>query len=201
MPIVYAPDSVLLQYVWTTANFASGGASTTLGFNGLNVTGTDLDDILSLAVASWSSALRPNQDNSITLDRVRVETETFSRETSVGVSGNANRSAPPPNASIVWAKSAQIKGPRGAGRNFWPGFLTEGDIDERGAIASGPLAVTNTALDEWVELMETPQPGYTLLLSLPQSDGGATGPILPWPQVTSYGVRTLCGTQRRRLRR
>lgn len=202
MPIVYDPSSYLVTLNWTGPMFASGGAATVLGFNGPASTVETVEDLGSAVLQAWLDELRGQQDNNIVLSSIRVEGDNESVEVEAAFAASGSIEGPPSNTALIRYKKGPLKGRRNAGRNFWPGFLAENQVDERGNIQPARLTalgtafnafigeITGSVLGDWVE-------------SIPQAETpeSTTPPYLPWPEVVTSGVRPIIGTQRRRVRR
>lgn len=200
MPIEYGPQSVLCQLVWESANFASGGGSTTFGLNVESASTFDLGLAATEISDAWQATIRTIQDNDITLDRVRIETVDRSLEAPVALAGSASITGPPPNVTALTSYKSFGKGRRNQGRSYWPGLLAENDIDERGVVLNTRLVTVFTQVGAFFTAVETiPE---VISQSIPQSTypEQKTPPNIPWPNVTSRQISPLVATQRRRLR-
>lgn len=201
MPIVYDAQSVLLQLVWESANFASGGGTTSLGIYANSNGAQDLQTIVEGVRDAWLDNIRAITDTDVTLDEVRWESQNFSGVVPVATAGSASLSGPPMNTSVLISYKAAEKGPRNRGRSYWPGLLPEGSVDERGVVTPATQATILSAMNAfWADVNAIPE---VLSHNIPQTDnpGQSSPPNLPWPQVISLTVGTLAATQRRRLRR
>lgn len=201
MPISFGPENVLTRLVYETANFASGGGTTTLGWQ---VGEISLEQYVTLAegvVTAWNDNMKAGVDGDITLASVQWESADLSGEVPAGLAGTASVTGPPPNAALLCTYSAIGKGPRNRGRSYWPGMVAENAVDERGVIT--PVNVTNlqTRIDDFfTDVLAVDGVLYQSIAQsiTPQSE---TPPILPWPQVFSRVVQPVMATQRRRMRR
>lgn len=201
MPIVYDAQAMLVQFIWESANFASGGGTTTLGFyTDANGAG-EADSIVNDFGDAWTTRLRATTDTDVTLATIRWETETLSGDVFKGQAGTAGHTSPSPNTSVLVSYAAAEKGPRNRGRSYWPGLIGEGNIDERGVIAPTiALAIQTAVTLFFADCLAVPD---VLSQNIPQTQypGQATPPNIPWPQVLTQSVQPLVATQRRRLRR
>lgn len=208
MPIVYGPQSCLVVLEWSTTNFASGAGATILGFDQGAVGPPNGPALVADVLAAWQTHLRPEQDTNIGLASMRWETATDSGADEVGLGGGQVLEGAPPNTALLVNKPAEGKGPRTRGRNFWPGFVGEADVNERGFISGARMSTLVAAFNDFFTAINaSPTLGN---LALPQSiredaNGvplpGQSSPIVPWPLVHELVVSNLVATQRRRLRR
>lgn len=201
MPVVFDSQSMLVQMVWESANFASGAGTSTFGLYTDANGATALNAIATGISQAWQASLRALTDSDITLDFIRWETDNFSGEVSVALAGSAAVNSPPPNAATLITYKAAEKGPRNRGRNFWPGLVSEGDVDERGIINNTRVAAILTEVNDFFEAVEAIPDVLGQYIVQSSTPGQATPPNLPWPQVIERGVSPLMATQRRRLRR
>lgn len=201
MPIVYDPSSYLVSLIWDSPNFSSGGGATVLGFNGPASTIGTIEDLANAVGDAWIAHLRPRTDSSYTLASCRVEGDSESFEEPLGVAGAADVEGPPSNCAVLRYKKGQLKGPRQQGRNFWPGMMSEGDVNERGALSSGAQDALSTAFDAFFTyILEYPAGPFEESIPQAVTPESLTPPFLPWPKVLSSGIRPVIGTQRRRIR-
>lgn len=201
MPIVYDTQAMLVQFVWETANYASGGGTTTLGIYTDASGGNALNAIVEDIRGVWLTTFQDDMDSDWTLASIRWETQTFSGEVQVGTAGGTSMTSPPPNTSILLSYKAAEKGPRNRGRSYWPGLVPEASIDERGIVTPTVVADIFTTMEAfWTGVNAIPD---VLGHYIPQSEysGQASPPNLPWPQVLTRTVSPIVATQRRRLRR
>jgi hypothetical protein len=201
MPISFNANSLLTQFTWESANFASGGGTTSHAWN---VTGLDVTESIRLANVirqSWVDNLRALTDSDLTLVSVRWEIALSSGEVSVNLPGSLSLTGTPPNTAFLASYATSYKGPRGRGRNYWPGLLPEAAVDERGVI--NPTNVTNfgTALFNFFDDIEADPSGIRQAIAQSDESGQVTSPIVPWPVVTNRIVQPIAATQRRRMRR
>ena len=100
--------------------------------------------------------------------------------------GNVGNAAPSSNTYLI-AKIPTIAGR--AGRFFWPGVV-ETSVDESGRLLSGSLTALQAAADAFITALDAS--AYGLYIVRP-------GPPEVLSEVDSLQVRTVIGTQRRRL--
>lgn len=208
MPIQYGPYSTLVAMNWSSANFDSGFGATILGFERPDTLTPDGDTVAMLVSAAWNEHLRPEQDTNVALATLRWETATDSGLIELGQGGSKATEGPPPNVALLVNKPANGKGPRTRGRNFWPGFLAETDVSERGFLSGARLSTLGAAFDAFFdEIATNPTVDYMALPQTLREDAsgspipGQSSPIVPWPEVQRLVVSNLVATQRRRLRR
>lgn len=200
MPIDFDAQAMTVNLIWEGAIFAKGGASTSLAFN-TDLNGAGAIDIFMEAIKdAWGAQLRPVTDQDITLASLLWETQTLSGEHFVGLAGGGGITGPPSNCALITSYKAAFKGPRNRGRNFWPGMLTEGSVDEGGAVLPSFLTPLALRFDNFFDLVLA-HPGV-LAQTIAQSStpGQATPPNHPWPQVINRTLQPKIGTQRRRVR-
>lgn len=200
MPVEFGPQSLLVSLIWESANFASGGGSTTLGFNmtslaepDLGALGTEISDV-------WQARFRALTDSDWTLERIRLEDATRSVEVPVVLAGTLSAVAPPPNTSVLFSYKAIGKGPRNRGRSYWPGLVAEGAIDERGVINPAAIPPLVTAMNNFFTDIEALDGVTSHAIAQSSYPGQASPPQDPWPSVVTRTVGALVATQRRRLR-
>ena len=200
MPVSFDAQSMVVQLIWESSNFASGAGSTTLGFN-TNLNGAvAIDGFMTAIRNAWNTNLRPITDGDYTLASLAWETQTLSGEQGVNLAGGASITGPPSNCATIVSYKAAEKGPRNRGRNFWPGLLGETQVDEGGVIIPTTLATTIAAMSAFfTACLAHPN---VLSQSIVQSTtpGQASPPNHPWPQVVSRTAQAKIGTQRRRVR-
>lgn len=200
MPVAYGPQSLLVQLVWESANFASGGGTTTFGFNMTALDEPDLGALGTEISDAWQARFRALTDSDWTLERIRLEDATRSVEVPVVLAGTLSATAPPPNTSVLFSYKAIGKGPRNRGRNYWPGVLAEGDIDERGVVNPARVPALTTAMNGFFTDIEAVTGIESQAIVQSTYPDQATPPQDPWPNVVTRTIGALVATQRRRLR-
>jgi hypothetical protein len=201
MAIIWDDDGFITRFIWTSANFASGGGSTTLAWRADFGVEWTVEDMVELVRDEWVDHLRSTVDTDMTLDRIDWETAVASGTLNVAMAGTANLNSPPPNTSILSTYKAVGKGPRTRGRSFWPGMVQETNVDERGQIAGSTRSALITAMNLFFGGVIDGSAGGAQVIAQTDSPGNVTSPIVPWPVVTNRSVSPLVATQRRRLRR
>lgn len=200
MPIDYDAQSLLVQFVWESANFASGGGTTTLAFNANFNGAAEAGLIVDGIVDAFNTTLRLEMDSDFTLATARWETETFSGDLPAGLVGGASITGPPINTSVLFSYSAAEKGPRNRGRSFWPGLLSETQVDERGVILPARVLQLQVELADFLNAAGAVPNNLGQSISQSSTPGQNTPPIHPWPIVNSVVVQPIAATQRRRMR-
>ena len=201
MPIVFGDDSLLTRFVWESANFASGGGTTNLGWEISATTEVAVLDAVEAIIQAWNVEMRPGTDSDITLVSVAWETATISGDVAANLPGTSNLVCPPPNAATLVTYNALGKGPRNRGRNYWPGLVSETSVDERGVITPGVVTALQTRIDAFFAAALAPIEVTAQAIAQSVTDSTVTAPIVPWPQVRGRTVQPIMATQRRRLRR
>lgn len=201
MTIVYDSDSLLTRLVWETANFASGGGTTNLAWSLPDTSLPTVEDVLALIVTAWTTNLRTVTDSDLTLAFIAWETETQSGLWGVGLAGTGNITSPPPNSAILCSYAGSGKGPRNRGRNYWPGLISENNVDERGVINPSSGVQIQGDIDDFFDQVLASVDVTAQCIAQSTTPGEQSSPILPWPQVKSRVVQPVMATQRRRLRR
>lgn len=200
MPVAFGPQSVLCQLIWESANFASGGGTTTLGFNCADASTFDLGAFATDVSDAWQTAFRAVTDSDVTLDRIRIETNDRSIEAPVALAGTLNLTGPAPNTSVLFSYKGFGKGPRNRGRSYWPGLIAEGAVDERGVVNPSTVVGLFGNLTTFIEACEASPEIVGQAIVQSTYPGQKTPPQNPWPSVVSRTVGALVATQRRRLR-
>jgi hypothetical protein len=96
------------------------------------------------------------------------------------------------NTALIVRKLTIRGGRQGRGRFFFPEcFLNEGGVTGRGELDSGSLAILQAAFAQ--SLVDWLADGFTAPVIL--HDDGSTPDA-----ITAFGVESICGTQRRRMR-
>jgi hypothetical protein len=198
MPIIIPDTYGHFAFIWGSSSFASAGAATTFGMGGPGEPTLTAEEAAEITASIWIDQLRAQMDSSITLVEVQVTTALQRAVEPVNLAGTAPRTLPPPNCTTLVKKTTQFRGRRSQGRNFWPGLLSEGDIDERGTISAPTLTSLQTIIGGWVDAMEMAI-GHPFVIL--QGSEGETPPLSPPPVVISHAVQQLVASQRRRLRR
>lgn len=201
MPIIYDDQACLVQMVWNSANFATGGGTSSFGLNLDAIDPPALGDLANGIRDAWTANLRTITDSNYRLERIRLETQTLSGEFGAALDGTGSIVSPPPNTSMLISYTAVQKGPRSRGRNYWPGMLPEGDIDERGNILASRVTSLQAAFGAFFTAVAAIDGVVGQAIVQTDEPGQASAPILPWPSVQSRAVQSLAATQRRRLRR
>lgn len=201
MPIDFGIGEVITSLIWTGPAFASGNGATVLAWRIQDNTATDPFDALALRIANeWGLNLRSIQDDNMTLSEVRWESLTSSGSYSDGRSGQSSAPTAPSNSAALVSYYGALKGRRNRGRSYWPGFLSENLVDEGGRLDGtfvGSLATAFGAFFAAVE-SDTVQPVQCIAQSTHPEQ--KSPPISPWPEVNTRVVRSVVGTQRRRVR-
>lgn len=109
------------------------------------------------------------------------------------VGGGSNPTAP--QVSALVKKTSLVAGRQGRGRSYWPGVLSDTNVEDDGTIASGKLTSLQGVADDLVAALNVaPLQGFYIL-------HGEGTPLADTPTATiQYTVESRIATQRRRNR-
>lgn len=187
---------------WTNV-FTSRVYSTVLGVKQDDATADEIGETVSTA---WSTSLKDPLDASISLSTltIRVGPSTgpdpgLAIDYPVNLPGNEAMSGVPCNSALLVKKLTAFGGRANRGRNYWPGLLAEGNVDEVGNVESSHVSyLQGIFLDFFGKLgsgndvTTSPCP----LVILHDETSPTTTPRL----VVAVQVQPLIATQRRRVR-
>lgn len=181
-------------FVQATINWSgptkSGEASTVLGFAWPPA--MDLLDVAVTISGAVETNLTPVQHQEFALTGISVLTETQRLDLPVGpFQGNRTGDLAPPQVCVLMSKSSLARGRHARGRNYWPGFLNDGDVYNDGTINPSWVGTLNQAFVGFGEDVSTA--GLNLVLL--HNDPG-----LAPTAVISAVIEGKVATQRRRLR-
>lgn len=124
--------------------------------------------------------------------------------TSTEPAANASRGStdtPPPNVAVGITKRTEFGGRQYRGRFYFPGLISEAEVDEVGVITPARQVSIQTAASAWLSGLAgsvlQPWPVPMVLLHGPPKFGG---PIPAPTPVSALTVQRVVRTQRRRLR-
>lgn len=200
MPIDFDSQSMTVQMIWEGGIFATGGASTSLAFNTDLNGALAIDGFMDVIKDAWDAQLRAVTDQDITLATLQWETATLSGEHFCGLAGGGGITGPPSNCALLASYKAAFKGPRNRGRNYWPGLLTEGSVDEGGVVLTATLTSLALRFDNFWGLVEAHPNVLGQVIAQSTTPGQQTPPNHPWPIVLTRTLQPKIGTQRRRVR-
>ena len=201
MATAFDPDSYLTAIRYDSTNFVTGQAATIMGWNGpIESSASIITCALQLAQEVTDEVL-PLLDSNITVRSIHVATASFSYELPVGSPGLVSGAAAPPNLAMLVTHSAAGKGRRFRGRNYWPGLVSNSQVNEEGIINGSIVTAVQTMVDTIAANMNSGSEFFSQ--SIPQGDPSPGGslPVRPWPRVISSVAQPRAATQRRRLRR
>lgn len=158
------------------------------------------------ALGAWNNHLQEFQDNSLVLVSVSARMGPSGGpdpgptvELPVGVAGGAGMNGAIYNSAMLVRKLSAFGGRSNRGRNYWPGFLSETQVDEVGRIDEAVVDGMQTAFTSWAGALGSGNSGggaLTPLVILHDESAPTTIPRL----VVAISVERLIGTQRRRIR-
>lgn len=158
-------------------------------------------------IEAWEdSTLKDRHDASITLASVTVRAGAGAgpgpiHEEPYGVAGGLPMSTPPSNLALLVKKISASGGRYNRGRNYWPGFLSEGDLDEVGLVGSAARAAIQTDMTAFLTALAAPAGDASVNGTAMYILHDETSPVTTPTAVTSYIVDAVAATQRRRMRR
>lgn len=201
MTIAFGPENMITRLVYETANFATGGGTTTLGWYVTSVDPSAGENVAETVRDAWNARLKAATDSDITLVEVQWENADYSGSVAAGIAGTGSVTGPVPSACTLVSYHSIGKGPRNRGRSYLPGLVGEGSVDERGTLTGGIVASIQTNVNNFfADVIASPEV-VAQAITQSSSPGQVTTPILPWPQVNTRVVQPIMATQRRRMRR
>ena len=200
MAYILDSNTVALTLGYTGDYFASGGGSTTFGFvSDTPFIPDDLEAMAVVAITTWDVLLQGFYSDHVTLSSVNVRNDTYSFTNGANIQGAAGLDTLAPNTAVLYSFSSAFAGPRGRGRVYLPGWAFENQVSDLGVIDPLIVADMTSALNTYVEGLETAGPGITFQVIL-QGDTGISPPLGTVP-VRGRQVQGRVATQRRRLRK
>lgn len=199
MPVIIPAGYLQAVITHQSANIANGTAVTVLGFEvggagGVPALQVAADDISQ----AWRDNMIPFLDNETFLASVTAQTATDAATNSTTDQGDQSYTDPPPNVAMLIRHDTTIRGPRGRGRTFLYGALSENLVDARGRVDPGLVTAVQGAWDGFrADLEAVDQP---LLLTILQGSEGVSPFLNPPPNVSNSTVQAMVASQRRRLR-
>jgi hypothetical protein len=119
------------------------------------------------------------------------------------VRGTSTTEKLPQNCAALIRKNTGLGGRPNRGRCYLPGVLSEGGVNQVGAVETATVTDFQTRADDWLEALALGATGSSPLVPTPMvilhgpSSAGPAGPPTP---VISLTMGTRIATQRRRLR-
>ena len=110
----------------------------------------------------------------------------------------------PASTPVLVRMASPLRGRRGRGRNYWPGFLDDVDIDGGGFVTDSRRLILQEAFRDFYEQLDVQ--GLTAVILQRETPTGPAAPANPTPPydqpvfVTDIRVDVKIGTQRRRIR-
>jgi len=178
-----------VTYLWESLNFDSGKAATIVGYF---LNGQTFSDLGTTLVTKFEDNLLPEINENISwVGLVAADNDTLV-EVAFSEDGGRSGDVSPPNITVLEKKIGTLRGRANRGRNYWPGFLNDGDVASDGTIATGRWGDLELAFATFNNAMATADFNRVILHNDPVPD--------PTP-VDSSSIEHKCATQRRRLRR
>jgi hypothetical protein len=167
----------------------TGKAATVLAFN--VETFDTFAEVAASVAAAFGSHLIPLLDSSWTCNSITVMDNTFAFTQTYALTGTRSGDCPPPSVAVLVKKIGAERGRANRGRNYWPGFVHSGDLDESGYIDAGWFASLSNAFYDFGAAIATDGATPVILHNDPE---------LPPTAVIAGSVEQKVATQRRRLR-
>lgn len=186
---------------WSSPNFYTGGAATTLGYGAPGEPVIDADQFAVYIAESWETNLKASTDIETTLASVYWATENNSGEYGVNLPGTRNMTAAVPNTAFLISLATGFKGPRARGRLYWPSVLGSGDVGEDGLINGAHVTTLTGLFNDFFNDIDTVAGSQRQVVLQRETDEQKSEPLSPPPEVRSRVYQARAATQRRRLRR
>lgn len=200
---VVIPD----DYAQVTLNWSHSESerqwSTVLGVQASASTANEVGDNV---IAAWTNELRQAMDTSISLATVTVRMgpssgpdQGISLEMPVNVAGLEAMTGAPSNCTVLVRKLTAFGGRANRGRNFWPGMIADGNVDEVGRLDESHQDYLQVRFVDFFAALGSGNGGtgaLTPAVILHDEESPSTDPRL----VSAVSVERLIGTQRRRVR-
>lgn len=187
-----------------TIDIPDGWAQTTLNWSAPTDTGTAATilawnvttyDTFGEVVADISEAfgdnLVPLLDSSFEVVSVDIVDNTFAESVSFARAGTRSGDSTPPNVALLVKKTTALRGKQFRGRNYWPGMLHTGDVDESGTISPSRRADLQMGFQGFFADLQSNGLQAVLLHNDPDT---------PPTDINRITVEGKVATQRRRLR-
>lgn len=167
----------------------TGKAATVLAFDVATV--ADFATVAAHVASAFADQLVPLLDSSWSCDTITVVDNEFSFQQTYELAGTRSGDCPPPSVCVLVKKIGATRGHANRGRNYWPGFVHTGDLDEQGNIAGSRFISLSNAFHDFGSDMAA-NGLYPVILH--------NDPDLAPTAVIAGSVSPKVATQRRRLR-
>lgn len=189
MTIIIPEGFAQATLFYRSGTFASGNAATVLAFGIGDKTVQELADSLSV---NFKANLLPLMNSEITYVGLRAVTATDGADKTEATQGGRSGDCSPPQVTLLVKKTGTGRGPQVRGRNYWPGFLNDGDVDDSGNVVDSRLVALSSAFNAFGTAMSDDLfPGFILHN---ESDTDPT-------PINGGGVEKRVATQKRRIRK
>jgi len=199
VPTGYA--QVTLNWVNSTGD---SNYSTVLACQHTSAGANEIADTFSTA---WQTHLQPAQDTNMELTEIVVKvgpstgpTPGLQVEIPVNMFGANAGSLAPPNCTLLVRKLSLFGGKANRGRNYWPGFVFDNQVDELGRLDPAIVTAMQGSMVDFFAALGSGNGAATALcpaVILHDESSPATSPVL----VSAVQVDPMIGSQRRRIRR
>lgn len=187
MPFVIPGGAMQVTMNFTSPTFATGRAATVFGLTG------DTDDLGTVVIAvrdAFFDNLGVTMHEAINLESIVVNTDARGETAVLNHAGERTGALAPPNVCILYKLVTGFRGAANRGRNYWPGQLNDGDINDDGTIDDARWTDLNATVANFFEAITTAEYSIVIL----HRDGSTPTPI------NGGGLERKVATQRRRLR-
>lgn len=157
---------------------------------GLGVESPPSAAILNEIVLWYEDEFAPQQNEAYVLQRAEMRSDTLVEEIITSIPGTETIAFPPPQVAALVSLSTGLPGRTNRGRVYWPGLVSEPDINVQGQIDNTRRSQVSTLFGGLQEILEGLSAPLVILHS------GSSDPT----PVTSFTVRENVATQRRRQR-
>jgi len=165
------------------------------------------NDIFETYLNAYRSWVQPFQDTNLECTYITVKmgpstgpTPGLSVDFPVGEVGENAMSGAPSNCTMLVRKLSIFGGRANRGRNFWPGLVADGQVDELGRIDPAVVSSMQSNFVSFFGALSSGNGGTTALcpgVILHDSESPAAEPAV----ISAVQVDSVIGTQRRRIRR
>ena len=203
MAVVVPTGYAQVTYNWVNLT-GDSNYSTVLGCQHTDAGANEIADTFREA---WSAHLQSEQDASIRLTEIVVKkgpstgpTPGLQVEFPVNEDGGNPGSLCPPNCAMLVRKLSNFGGKANRGRNYWPGFTFDGQVDELGQIDPTVITSMQGQFTSFFGALGSGNGATTALcpaVILHDESSPATAPVL----VSAVQVDGMIASQRKRIRR
>lgn len=163
-------------------------------------------DVAETYELAWSVELMQATDTSLVLASVLVRMGPsvgpdpgLTVEVPVGTAGTSAMTGAPSNCTVLVRKLSVFGGRANRGRNYWPGMISDGNVDEVGRLEGSHVTYLQTRMTEFFGALGSGN-GATTAVAPAVILHDETSPSQDPRLVSAVQVDPVIGTQRRRVR-